>query len=168
MSDLKPQIIFLQTKFGCFHHPMEWSGRCSAQMDWGIYSGQTLPVLARVMRHHVTPVMDFRNRNMLHYFLKLACIVLALTGYSLSQGNLQFNEVKYITWTGTATTPCCNFRPFGPVTNITVPIGKVCKIESMNISRSYAAAGMGSNLQPFNGYGNTNTGASIFLGNTIV
>jgi hypothetical protein len=80
--------------------------------------------------------------------LRLAalCIPMLFLGRIYAQGNLQFNQVRKITWTQTTPVGGINSNKYhlmGPFV-VTVPVGKVLKIESMNVSKQ--------RISPMNSY----------------
>jgi hypothetical protein len=60
-----------------------------------------------------------------------------LVGFTYSQGNLQFNQVLKLQWNQT-TPAVAGYHTVGPYV-VTVPVGKVLKIESMNVSATRVA-----------------------------
>ncbi len=67
--------------------------------------------------------------------------LLALSGSVFAQGNLQFNAVKYFTFSVTQPNSVVHAEQ---ITNITVPANKVWKIESANSSYIVPAANYAS------------------------
>ena len=55
-------------------------------------------------------------------------------GMAFAQGNLQFNQVRKIQWSAATTANNTFYQILGPYV-VTVPVGKVLKIESLSVSR---------------------------------
>jgi hypothetical protein len=102
--------------------------------------------------------------------LRLAawCLPMLLWGGVYAQGNLQFNQVRKITWTQTTPVGGVNnnrYHLMGPFV-VTVPAGKVLKIESMNVSKQRITP-MGS-YQEALGASSFTDPPSLFLEETMV
>lgn len=97
-------------------------------------------------------------KNIVLVFALLLCATLAL-----GQGNLQFNQVRKFQWTATTPINSLNYHVMGPFV-VTVPVGKVLKVESMSVSTLRVPALSASGI-----YGAANnTPASIWLEETCI
>lgn len=74
--------------------------------------------------------------------LILSVVILFLAISMYAQGNMQFNQVKRFTYSGTVSTYLGSTGDPVTLASVTVPSGKVWKIESGSIFSSYSYNGM--------------------------